>query len=277
MSPDRTRTRLDGFRIHALHDGGGEPVVLLHGLSGSSRWWRYTVPALGGSYRVHVPELIGFGGSRGSVRHPTLPEMAGLLVRWLDAVGIERTHFVGHSMGAQVGVHLAARWPDRIDRLVLSDAAGIPRALTRSSVLSVGAELLFPRAWGRPSFLATIATDAARTGPRTLVRAIRGILADDIRPLLPRLECPTLLIWGEHDPFTPLEDGEAIARLVPQARLVVIEGAAHNPMADRPGAFNRELLRFLDGGSGEGDDGGDGKRDAAAFGHGRAERVSDVP
>lgn len=248
MTADRTRTRLDGFRLHALHDGSGEPVVLLHGLSGSSRWWRYTVPALTGSYRVHVPELIGFGRSRGAVRHPTLPEMAGLLVRWMDAVGIERTHFVGHSMGAQVGVHLAARWPDRIDRLVLSDAAGIPHSLSPSNVLAVGTEFLLPRAWGRPSFLATIATDAARTGPRTLVRAIRGILADDIRPLLPRLDSPTLLVWGEHDPLTPVEDGEAIERLLPRARLVVIEGASHNPMADRPDAFNRELLRFFDEG-----------------------------
>lgn len=245
MTPDRTRTRLDGFKLHAIHEGEGEPVVLLHGLSGSSRWWRYTIPALRDTYRVHVPELIGFGRSRGAVRHPTLPEMAGLLVRWLDAIGIDRTHFVGHSMGAQVGVHLAARWPDRIHRLVLSDAAGIPRAHSPASLAAVASELLWPRAWGRPTFLATIAMDAARAGPRTLVRAIRGILADDIRPLLPRVHAPTLLIWGAHDPFTPVEDGDAIARLVPRSRLVVIEGASHNPMTDRPEAFNRELLKFL--------------------------------
>lgn len=225
-------------------------MVLLHGLSGSSRWWRYTVPALRERYRVHIPEMVGFGGSRGAVRHPTLPEMAGLLVRWLDAVGIDATHFVGHSMGAQVGVHLAARWPDRIRRLVLSDAAGIPHPISPAHILEVGRELLWPRAWGRPSFLATIGLDAARTGPRTLVRAIRGILADDIRPLLPRVSAPTLLLWGEHDPFTPVADAEAIARLLPGARTVVIQGAAHNPMADRPRAFNRELLAFL----GEGHD-----------------------
>jgi pimeloyl-ACP methyl ester carboxylesterase len=245
MTRDRTRTRLDGFRLHALHEGQGEPVVLLHGLSGSSRWWRYTVPGLRDSYRVHVPELIGFGRSRGAVRHPTMPEMAGLVIRWLDAVGIESTHFVGHSMGAQLGVHLAARWPDRIRRLVLSDAAGIPHSLSPAHIAAVGGELIFPRAWGRPSFLATIATDAARAGPRTLIRAIRGILADDIRPLLPRVRSPTLLIWGEHDPFTPVGDGEAIARLLPDSRLVVIEGASHNPMADRPAAFNQELRQFL--------------------------------
>jgi len=198
---------------------------------------------------VHVPEMIGFGKSRGAVRQPTMPEMAGLLVRWLDALGVDRTHFVGHSMGAQVAVHLAGRRPDRIDRLVLSDAAGIPHALSPDHLVDVARELAWPRTWGRPGFLPTIAADAVRTGPRTLVSAMRGILADDIRPLLPRVRAPTLLLWGEHDPVTPVADAEAIARLVPGARLVVIEGASHNPMADRPDAFNEELLRFL----GEGD------------------------
>ncbi len=221
-------------------------MVLLHGLSGSRRWWRYTIPALTPGYRVHVPEMIGYGRSRGATRHPTLPEMAGLLVRWLDAVGIDRTHFVGHSMGAQVGVHLAGRWPERVGRLVLSDAAGIPHPLDAAALRVVAREFMAPRTWGRPTFLATIATDALRTGPRTLLRDIRGIMADDIRPLLPRVTAPTLLLWGEHDPITPVADAEAIARLMPRARLVVVEGASHNPMADRPAAFNRELLGFLE-------------------------------
>lgn len=247
MTRDRTRTRIDGFRLHAVHEGDGEPVVLLHGLSGSCRWWRHTIPGLRDGYRVHVPEMIGFGESRGAVRHPTLPEMAGLLVRWLDTLGADRTHFVGHSMGAQVAVHLAGRWPDRIDRLVLTDAAGIPHPLTPDHLLSVAGELLRPRAWGRLDFLPTIVADALRTGPRTLARALRSIVADDLRPLLPRITAPTLLLWGEHDPFTPVHDGEAIAELIPDARLVVIEGASHNPMADRPATFNRELRRFFAG------------------------------
>lgn len=247
MDTHRTSTRIDGFRLHSIHEGDGEPVVLLHGLSGSWRWWRHTVPGLRRHYRVHVPEMIGFGGSRGAVRHPTLPEMAGLLVRWLDAIGVERAHFVGHSMGAQVGVHLAGRWPERIDRLVLSDAAGIPHPLSSHHLLDVAWRLVRPRAWGRIGFFPTIATDALRTGPRTMARALRSIVADDIRPLLPRVRAPTLLLWGEHDPITPVADAEVIAGLIPDARLVVIEGASHNPMADRPRAFNRELRRFFEG------------------------------
>lgn len=245
MEMERTRTRIGGFRLSAVHGGAGEPVVLLHGLCGSHRWWRFTTPVVASRFRVHVPEMVGYGASRGSVRHPSIPEMAGLLVRWLDAARIESTHFVGHSMGAQVGIHLAARWPDRIDRLVLTDAAGIPHPITLDTATDVAGELIRLRSWGRLDFLPTIAADAVRAGPATLYRSIRSILADDIRPLLPRVRAPTLLIWGEHDPITPVEDGREIQALVPGSHLVVIPDAAHNPMADRPAAFNRVLLAFL--------------------------------
>lgn len=245
MVEERTRTRLGEFRIHAAHGGAGPPVVLLHGLSGSRRWWRYTVPALEGRFRVHVPEMVGFGASRGAPRQPGIPEMARLLLHWLDALDVERTAFVGHSMGAQVGIHMAARWPDRIHRLVLASAAGVPRTLSPLAAASFAADLAWPRSWGRATFLPTIAADAARAGPRTLTRTLRHILADDVRPLLARVRVPTLLVWGRHDPVTPLDDGELMAREIPDARLVVLDRAAHNPMADRPGPFNRAILGFL--------------------------------
>lgn len=242
---ERTTTRLDGFRLHAMHTGIGEPVLLLHGLCGSHRWWRYTVPALRKRHRVHLPEMVGFGGSRGAARQPGIAEMAGLMVRWLDAMRVDQTDFIGHSMGGQVGIHLAARWPDRVRRLVLVSAAGVPRPLTPVKLAELGSELLWPPAWGRPSFLTTIATDAARAGPRTLVRAVRSILADDVRPLLPRVHVPVLLVWGAHDPLTPMRDGEVMRDLLPEARLLIIEDAAHNPMADRPERFNAQVLSFL--------------------------------
>jgi pimeloyl-ACP methyl ester carboxylesterase len=243
---ERTRTRLNGFRMHAVHTGAGQPVLLLHGLSGSHRWWRYTVPALRERHRVHLPEMVGFGGSRGATRQPSIPEMAGLMVRWMDALNVERTDFVGHSMGGQVGIHMAARWPERVRRLVLVSAAGVPHPLTPVKLAELGSELLWPPAWGRPSFLRTIATDAARAGPRTLARAVRHLMADDVRPLLPRVHVPVLLVWGARDPLTPLPDGRVMRDLLPDARLVVLEDAAHNPMADRPERFNREVLAFLD-------------------------------
>lgn len=245
MRFERRYTEVEGYRFHSVHAGAGEPVILIHGLSGSHRWWRYTLPSLAGAFRVHVPELIGFGGSRPSRLQPSIPAMAELLVGWLDALGIERAHLIGHSMGGQISIHLSAGHPERVSRLVLVSAAGIPRLLTWSELTRFLAEIVPPRAWGKPSFLPTIAADALRAGPRVLWRATRHILADDVGPLLPRIVSQTLLVWGRLDPLTPLAHGRVMAASIPDSRLVVFPDAAHIPMADRPVEFNELVFDFL--------------------------------
>lgn len=242
----RRYTRIDGFRIRSLHAGiSGSPLVLLHGLAGSHRWWRYVVPGLACHYRVIVPELVGFGGSRPAPRQPDMPEMADLMERWLEAQGLERTDLVGHSMGGEVAIHLATRAPERIRRLVLVSAAGVPREVSASAAAKLATDLAALRVWGRTSFVATIAGDSLRAGPFTLYRTLRHLLADDVRPLLPRIPHRTLLIWGEHDPITPVRDGVVMRDALRNARLVVVPAAAHNVMADRPEEFVRLVVDFL--------------------------------
>jgi pimeloyl-ACP methyl ester carboxylesterase len=245
LRPELRHTRVGEFRIHSEHTGEGPPVVLLHGLSGSRRWWRFTVPALAQHFTVHVPELVGFGGSRGARRQPDMREMGAVVAEWLASMGVAGARVVGHSMGAQIALHLAVEQV-MPERLVLVASSGLPRPLTLSDAARMVAGALPPRAWGAPSFMPTIAADAVRAGPVALLRATRHLLQDDVRPLLPRVTCPTLLLWGSLDPLVPVAHGQAMARLIPGSQLVVLHSAAHNPMADRPSEFNRTLLEFLE-------------------------------
>jgi len=238
-------TRIADYRIQSEHAGTGPPVVLLHGLSGSRRWWRFTTAALARSYSVHVPELVGFGGSRGQGRQPDIAQMAQVVVEWLDRLGLTGAPLVGHSMGGQIAIHVAARHATP-ERLVLVCASGLPRPWTLREATQMLAGVLPPRAWGSKLFVPTIAADAVRAGPRALLGAARHILSDDVTPLLPLITCPTLVIWGELDPLVPLAHGRRLAESIAGARFVVIRDAAHNPMADRPAEFNRVLLDFLD-------------------------------
>jgi pimeloyl-ACP methyl ester carboxylesterase len=148
-------------------------------------------------------------------------------------------------MGGQVAIHIAAKWPARIDRLVLVSAAGIPRPLTLAAMTRFIAEIVPPRGWGKPTFLPTVAADALRAGPRSLMGAANRLLRDDVRPLLGQITAPALLIWGRLDPLTPLAHGEFMAQHIAGARLIIFDDAAHMPMIDAPDRFNDEVLQFL--------------------------------
>jgi pimeloyl-ACP methyl ester carboxylesterase len=237
------------YRVHWAEAGsGGEPVVLLHGLSGSARWWARNIRALGATHRLLIPDVVGFGRSRLAAGPlPSVPEVAAVLGRWLRQALDEPAHLVGHSMGGQLAIHLAAREGERLRRLALVDTAGLPRALTPRELMRFVYEVAPPRRWGDPSFLPVIVGDALSAGPWTLLRAIRHILQDDVRPLLPALRHPTLLLWGEHDTIVPVAHGRTMREMIPGARLLVLPGAYHNPMVDRPDDFNRALLAFLAG------------------------------
>ena len=95
---ERRRVRLGGAWLAYEVAGAGPPVVLVHGLSGSTRWWARTIGSLAERLRVHAVDLVGFGRSRGRQRF-VLGEAASCLVGWMDLLAIDRASFVGHSMG----------------------------------------------------------------------------------------------------------------------------------------------------------------------------------
>lgn len=246
--PVSRQTPLEEFTIHSLESGvEGRALLLLHGLAGSSRWWSRNIEDFRAHRRVIIPDLVGYGRSPLAGRVPTMPASADLLAAWMDAMALDRVDIAGHSMGGQVATHFAARHPDRLERLVLVDAAGIPRPITPGNVARFALEIAPLWRWGDPTFLPVIVGDAWTAGPRTLLRSIAHILRDDVRPLLPGISAPTLIVWGEHDNWVPLPHALEFRQGIPNSSLVVIRGAAHMPMVDRPEAFGRLVLRFLAG------------------------------
>ncbi len=221
--------------------GSGPPLILLHGLSGSSRWWSRNVPVFSRSFRTYSVDLPGFGQSRG-VRWSRLDDIADRLADWLVDEGLSQAHIAGHSLGGAVAARLAARHPDRIDRLVLVDAAIRPQG-TRT--LARPAHVMRTIGRGSLGFAPLLVRDLLRCHPRSFVAATVDALQTDWEPHLRRIEAPTLVVWGERDAITPLKLGHEIAAVVPGARLITLAEAGHNPMWDRAETFNAEVLRFL--------------------------------
>lgn len=244
IRPSRYETWVEGLPVRYEAAGEGEPVVLVHGLSGSTRWWSRNAPALAEHYRVYLVDLPGFGAMRSLRRRFVLVEAASWLSEWMKVVGLERVHLVGHSMGGYVSVRLAARQPQAVRRLVLVAPAGVPAG---RSMIGHLVPLLLAVRHATPAFMPVLIRDALKMGPATLWRAARDLLAEDVREDLRKIEPPTLLIWGENDPLIPPTVGGLLREEIPDSRLILLRSAGHVPMFDRPEEFNAALLAFLAG------------------------------
>ena len=244
---ERRTAVIRGRRVEYEIVGTGEPLLLVHGLSGSTRWWARNVPALARHHAVYLLNLPGFGALRWRGPRFVLREAADWLAEWIESVGIGPCHLVGHSMGGYIGIRVAARRPELIGRLVLVAPAGLP---TGRSIVSYGVPLLAASLAATPSFLPILALDAMRAGPLTLLRAARDLLAEDVRDDLHAIVTPTLLVWGDRDALVPPSLAPAMRDEIRDAELVLLRGAGHIPYYDQPGQFDDALLRFLAGETG---------------------------
>lgn len=226
--------------------GTGPPLLLIHGLAGSGRWWAKNVDALSKQFRVYVIDLIGFGSSRirSYGNRFVLNEAADILLAFMDRQAIDRASLMGHSMGGHIAATLTARAPKRVDHLILVDAAALPiqRGAARSLL---GLAVALPRFPFPLRFLPVLLLDSWRAGLPTIWRAARELLVSDIRAEVAQIHVPTLVVWGTRDLIVPPALGRQLADSVPGAELLMVEGAGHNPMWERPDIFNEAVLRFL--------------------------------
>jgi pimeloyl-ACP methyl ester carboxylesterase len=213
------------------HDGC-VPIVFVHGLAASSRWWHGVLPLLG-AREARLLDLPRFG--RRFRPEGATEWLAGELAACAPAV------LVGHSMGGLVCASFAAERPELVQALVLVAPAGAPRPRA-GHAYARGLVRTFLSA--RPALIRTIAEDALRTGPEALLHGALFVAGSSFSG---RVSAPTLLIWGARDRLIPVELAADWQRAIPQARLEVIDGAAHVPMVETPSAFAERLLQFLDG------------------------------
>lgn len=243
---------VNGQEARVLDEGSGAPVVVLHGWGGRVESMTPVLSCLGPRHRVIAIDLPGFGGSPLPDGAWGTPDYSAFVRDVLAELGVARAHFVGHSFGAKVSFYTAAVYPDLVDKLVL---VGSPGLRTPPS-LGARAKRLASRA-GRV---------AGKLGPPG--RAVKGAIykgvassdyqeADELRPilvkvvnedyrdLLPRVAASTLLVWGSEDDAAPLVHAKEMETLIPDAGLVVFEGAGHFAYLDEPERFCRIIGHFF--------------------------------
>ncbi|MEU8377579.1 3-oxoadipate enol-lactonase [Streptosporangium sp. NPDC048865] len=240
---------------HEVEGPADGPTVVLAGSLGTTlEMWDPQMAALTGHFRVVRFDHRGHGRSpvTGSC---SIADLAGDVLDLLDLLELPRVSFAGLSLGGMVGMWLAAHAPARIDRLALlctsaklgtpgswaERASAVREAGTASIAGAVMARWFTPGFPGREPY-ATMLGGVPAEGYAACCEAIGAM---DLRPGLPLISAPTLVLAGADDPATPPEHAERIAEGIPGARLVVLDGAAHLANVERPEAVSEHLLAHL--------------------------------
>jgi pimeloyl-ACP methyl ester carboxylesterase len=207
------------------------PLVCVHGLSASSRWW------------VRVAKLMEASGPVVLVDVPRSLKpsaVAGWLAGRIEEAG-RPVDLAGHSLGALVSVQVAAFRPELVRRLVLISPPGIR---PRRSPLAYAWPLAQTVLRTKPAFLARLTYDGLRAGPRNLARGGLHVASADVTAELVAVAAPTLLVWGARDRVVPVDEAPAWLEWLRDARLVVLPGAGHVPMVESPDELAEAMGMF---------------------------------
>ncbi|MBM3558393.1 MAG: alpha/beta fold hydrolase [Alphaproteobacteria bacterium] len=251
--------------IDQFHEisGDGPPVVLVAGMGGTANYWREQMAAFTTRHRVLVYDQRGTG--RTTHAHvASIEQLAGDLVALLDALKLDRVDLVTHSTGGNIGQVMALDHPGRLGKLVLysSTTHGDPyRTLVwrvrRAILEKLGPELyadmasimLYPPAWIAQHYDELMQQQVAQMrmlpAAEVQVSRIEAVQAFDRRAELGRIAAPTLVVCAKDDNQTPAYFSEALAKAIPGARLVLLEGGGHAASRVHPDAFNKLVLEFL--------------------------------
>ncbi len=265
-----------GTPLNVIELGEGDPLLFVHGLSGSWPNWLEQLPAFAREHRVIAMDLPGFGHSPMPRAPITISEYARILDGLCDALGVSAATVVGNSMGGFVSAELAIAFPQRVERLVLVSAAGIstyrhrrvervepylrrlaPMLAAYTGWTAARSDWITRRPGLRNMTLGTVTRHPSRlpaalaaeqlrgAGKPGFMQALRANIDYPIAERLPEIACPTLIVWGAEDMVIPVEDADMFERLIGNSRKVVFEGTGHMAMLERPAAFNELLGEFI--------------------------------
>ena len=253
-----------GHTVHYEVSGRGPWLTLSHSLAAHSGMWAPQLAALEPHFTVLRYDTRGHGGSSAPPGPYTLEQLADDAQALLQHLGVQRTHWLGLSMGGMVGQTLALRHPALLDRVVLADTTGrVPpagaalwaerAALARSAGMQALVQPTLAR-WFTPPFHAAQPTVVADIGAMIAATPVEGyagccaaLAATDTLDGLRALHHPALVLVGAQDEATPPAAAAAIAAHWPGAQLQVIDGAAHLPNIEQAADFNAAVLGFLRG------------------------------
>ncbi len=253
-----------GSRIHYAEAGSGPTLILLHGLGGSWQNWMFNIDSLAAKFHIFAPDQLGFGKSDKPMINYRIGTYVDFLDQFCKQLKIQRASLMGVSMGGWVAAAYTIAHPEKVERMVLVDAAGYapPPSFDNRTLYELnpstreGMKQLSKRVFYNQALFGTDA--AIDQGLTFRINAgdgytINSVVASIIRgedfldTRVKNINQPTLIVWGRQDGLLPLSDGERFKREIANSNLIVFEQCGHVPNIEKAAEFNAAALKFLTG------------------------------
>lgn len=261
---------LEGLSTHYIEKGEGNPVILVHGFFYNSYMWNKNIDAFAERHKVYAIDLWGFGYSTRQALDYGYPLYVEQLLKFMNALNIQKASLVGQSMGGGTCITFCVRHRDRVDKMILVDSAGIPHPLPLMGKLSnlpkVGEFMMGHNS----NFIRKMVLRTSMIYDKKLIdddyfenvtrfHKVKGTnevflkilrkqffhtLLDDIHRL-GEMDVPILLVWGRQDKGVPVKRGREMHNILKGSRLEILERSGHCPQYEQAQRFNEITLGFL--------------------------------
>jgi pimeloyl-ACP methyl ester carboxylesterase len=252
---ERRQVRYGMFDVPLLWGGRGRPLLFLHGAWGLLGGWgpHSHLARLAEHHLVLAPSHPGFDGATGLEHLDDVLDLTLYYLDFIDELMLDSPYLVGHGFGAMIAAEMAALAPQRIAKVVLVAPYGLwLEGAPIADVFAMTADELQRALWYHPE-----SATALDESPEAQLQRVQNLAAaakflwpipdKGLRKRLHRLLAPTLLVWGDRDDETPLSAGRLMEQLIPDAGLVVFEGAGHYAYLEQSPRFGRIVRTFFQG------------------------------
>ena len=254
------KIRLKSGTLNYLDQGDGPAILLIHAFPLNHTMWQPQVAVLASRFRVIAPDIRGFGESAPPAPW-TIEEMCDELAEFLDKLNVKTCALAGVSMGGYIGLPFYLKYPDRVRQIILAntraradnDAEKAARTEMIAALEQHGAGILPDRMLPRllkpnpsPEVVHLVRGMMANVSAAAAIYAVMAMRdRPDSTPLLHRVKSPALVVAGEHDVITNIDECRSIAEAIPGAQFALISNAGHLSNLENPDEFNRALMGFL--------------------------------
>lgn len=261
------KVEANGIKINYEQQGSGEPLILIPYLTADHECYAYQVPEYAKHFTCYTFDLRGAGQSENPDGEISIEAYANDVAAFMDALGISKAHVSGLSLGAAIGMHLAAEHPDKVKSLSLhsawaksdpflktvvagwqASAKGL-NSVTEMAITSIFPWCLTPELYAKKPVFVQGLGDFLRMRPKMSVAAFmkqsNAVIGHDVEAQLEKITAPTQITFGGRDQLTSLRFADQLKNGIRNSELVVFEDCAHAPIYEKIEEFNEKTLEFL--------------------------------